>query len=126
MVAPLAALGHKRPFYIPYIITMGHPASVRDTVNVLSNWSALDGFLFWGCSYTGDNESVASLQNLEACRRAGKYAMNPVSGPVSSHTWYPDPQNRIFNRYFPPNGAKASVTSYTVPRLTRDGCVCVG
>eukprot|EP01047_Picozoa_sp_COSAG01_P010741 COSAG01_NODE_461_length_16698_cov_113.458160_3_plen_548_part_00 len=107
VVAPLAALGHSRPFYIPYIITMGHPASAIDTIDVLSNWSALDGFLFWGCSYTGEDESAAGLRNLQACRAAGKYAMNPVSGPVSSHTWYADPKKRVFNRYFPPNGAKA-------------------
>jgi hypothetical protein len=106
VVAPLAKLGHPRPFYIPYIISLGHPASVNDTVNVLTNWSALDGFLFWGCSYTGDDEAFASLQNIQACRAAGKYAMNPVSGPVSSHTWYDDPKDRMFNRYYPGNGAK--------------------
>ena len=91
---------------------MGHPATIPDTVNILTNWSAMDGFLFWGCSYTGEDESAASLDNLVACKRAGKAAMNPVSGPVSSHTWYPDPKQRMFNRSFPGNGAKGIIQEW--------------
>ena len=106
VVAPLARLGYKRPFYIPYIISLGHPPTHHDLVDVLTNWSALDGYMFWGVSFTGDISANASLENIRTCQQTSKHAFNSASGPVSSHRHYASSKNNIFNRYFPSHGAK--------------------
>jgi hypothetical protein len=85
VVLPLAKRGYKRPIYIPYIITLGHPPTHHDLVDILTKWTALDGYMAWGCSFTGEASANASLENMRACRETGKFAFNSVSGPVSSH-----------------------------------------
>eukprot|EP01048_Picozoa_sp_COSAG05_P019606 COSAG05_NODE_3113_length_2315_cov_14.234206_1_plen_405_part_00 len=111
VVATLRARGHKRPFLMPYIMQPREPGSTglsnfeRGQEDILANFTALDALWYWGCADLPDVVANASLLNIQACARFGKYSVAPISAPYSPH-------RGGNNRYYTGNGAKGIMQTW--------------
>lgn len=111
VVAPLAARGHPRPYFMPFVFAPQEPGSTglwnfkRGQEDILANLTFIDALWYWGCADLPDTVANASLLNLEACRGFGKHAVAPVSAPYSAH-------GNGNNRFFPGNGARGLIQTW--------------
>ncbi len=112
VVAPLAALGKPKPFFMPYLFDPPEPGStglgkwfLHAQEDILANFTVLDALWYWGCADLPDNVANASLLNVEACKAYGKKAVAPVSAPYSPH-------GKGNNRYYSGSGAKGLIQTW--------------
>ena len=71
VVAPLAAAGKRRPFFMPFLFDPPEPGStglgewfLHAQEDILANFTALDALWYWGCADLPDNVANASLLNV--------------------------------------------------------------
>lgn len=111
VVKPLAALGHSRPFFMPFVFPPGEPGSTglwnfrEGQEDILANFTVVDALWYWGCADLPDNVANASLLNIEACQQYQKYSVSPLSAPYSPH-------GNGNNRYYPGNGARGIIQTW--------------